>query len=111
MIEVKKNDSVNQDASLFLISLLFMICWMIGISTQHESDQACRMDRSLFSVSCSLACLLLDHSYDHTTNLSVDRQIDRQSHRGDFSSNKVSINGTYETQELGRAYNLMLEGI
>jgi two-component system sensor histidine kinase YesM len=30
--------------------------------------------------------------------------------QGDFS-NKVSINGTYETQELGRAYNLMLEDL
>lgn len=30
--------------------------------------------------------------------------------QGDFS-NKVPINGTYETQELGRAYNLMLEDL
>ncbi|MBM6741091.1 cache domain-containing sensor histidine kinase [Enterococcus gallinarum] len=30
--------------------------------------------------------------------------------QGNFS-NKVSINGTYETQELGRAYNLMLEDL
>ena len=30
--------------------------------------------------------------------------------QGDFS-NKVSINGTYETQELGHAYNLMLEDL